>query len=82
MRIPVIAAATVLLGTVSAYASPIPSPLIIPTIDNSLIERAGCGAPGEYCPYGYMRKCGPWGCTCKPCGYNKPYKNKRYYRPY
>ena len=44
--------------------------------------KVGCGAPGEFCPYGWARKYEPSGCACVPCKYNKPRNYKRYYRPY
>jgi hypothetical protein len=51
----------------------------------TIVERVGCDHAGS-CPYGYTRKCGPYGCGCKPCGYGPRYYKynpyKRYYRPY
>jgi len=32
------------------------------------VQRAACGGPGPYCPAGLVRRCGPRGCWCAPCG--------------
>jgi hypothetical protein len=94
MRKLVIAAAVGLLAgllTLRAEALALTSALPAPAVNHTLVERAGCGGPGDYCPYGYLRKCGPYGCGCKPCNYGprlykypykNPYKYKRYYGPY
>lgn len=51
----------------------------------TIVETVGCDHAGS-CPYGYTRKCGRYGCGCKPCGYGPRYYKynpyKRYYRPY
>ena len=64
------------------------TPMISAVPATTIVERVGCDHAGS-CPYGFTRKCGPYGCGCKPCGYGPPparyYKygpSKRYYRPY
>jgi hypothetical protein len=32
------------------------------------LKQAACrGRWGPYCPPGWVRACGPWGCRCVPC---------------
>ncbi len=31
------------------------------------LKQAACRGFGPYCPPGWVRACGPWGCRCRPC---------------
>ena len=31
------------------------------------VEKAACQGPGPYCPAGFIRRCGPFRCWCRPC---------------
>jgi hypothetical protein len=31
------------------------------------IESTACRGPGPFCPWGWVRRCGPWGCRCVRC---------------
>jgi len=33
----------------------------------SLIEKAACSGWGKHCPQGYIWRCGPYRCACRPC---------------
>ena len=72
-------------ATLLAIALPLmadATPMISAAPRATIVERVGCGHAGS-CPYGFTRSCGPYGCTCKPCGYGPtPYYKKPYYKPY
>jgi hypothetical protein len=73
------------VSTLKTAATPF---LVATPASTSIVETVGCYDAGA-CPIGFARKCGPYGCICKPCRVYvpppyykyKPYK-KRYYRPY
>jgi hypothetical protein len=55
-----------------------------PTLNYSLVEKAGCSGPGQ-CPIGSHMVCGAYGhCGCVACGgaYYHPYAYHPYVRPY
>ena len=31
------------------------------------VEKTACQGWGPWCPPGYVRACGPFGCFCRPC---------------
>jgi hypothetical protein len=31
------------------------------------VRPAACQGPGPFCPPGYVRRCGPYRCWCRPC---------------
>jgi hypothetical protein len=32
-----------------------------------IVTQAACRGFGPFCPPGWTRVCGPWGCRCRPC---------------
>ena len=76
--------AGLLAGALPLTAGAIPMISAVPGT-TTIVERVGCDRVGS-CPYGFTKNCGPYGCTCKPCGYGPRYNKynpyKRYYRPY
>jgi hypothetical protein len=32
-----------------------------------IATKIACRGPGPFCPWGWVRRCGPWGCRCVRC---------------
>ena len=70
-----VVAAGLLAGALPLTAGATPMISAVPGT-TTIVERVGCDHAGS-CPYGFTRKCGPYGCGCKPCGYGP---GPRYYK--
>jgi hypothetical protein len=65
-------AAALMLGTMAIAAnaqtqSPGAASFHAQIKNATVIKEAACGGFGPYCPPGFTRVCGPYGCRCRPC---------------
>ena len=40
----------------------------LPGANTTPRQEAACQGWGRFCPPGYVRRCGPYRCWCRPCG--------------